>query len=236
LCQAIVRYSMKFGPTREQFAAYEKMFGFFNTRLFRSELPACLLNFSRRRRSNGFFAPQRWENGREVRHEISINPSTLKNREPIQVASTLVHEMVHLWQAEYGQPSRAGYHNREWAMKMEEVGLVPSTTGDAKGRKVGQRMTHYVADGGPFERAFQAMPAEFLLPWACEEPGITHAKLAKNKVKYSCPGCDVNVWGRPGLSISCDECRKPFVALEAVDRPPGFTMLRVVMARRTQHK
>ncbi|MBY0380087.1 MAG: SprT-like domain-containing protein [Burkholderiales bacterium] len=28
----------------------------------------------------------------------------------------------------------------------------------------------------------------------------------KKKVKYSCPSCKINVWGKAGLSISCDEC------------------------------
>jgi hypothetical protein len=120
--------------------------------------------------------------------------------------------MVHRWQQEYGHPSRTGYHNREWAAKMEEVGLVPSSTGEPGGEKVGQGITHYIAEDGPFERAFHAMPAEFLLPWACEEPAGTHLGLAKNKVRYTCPGCGANVWGKPALSISCDDCREPFEA------------------------
>jgi hypothetical protein len=87
-------------PTKAQFTAYEQMFGFFNRRLFGGGLPACLLNFSRKAKTYGFFAPQRWqhENAKEVRHEISLNPASLRTRKPIDVASTLVHEMVHLWQ------------------------------------------------------------------------------------------------------------------------------------------
>jgi predicted SprT family Zn-dependent metalloprotease len=197
-------------PTSEQFAAYEKMFAFFNAKLFGGTLPTCLLNFSRHSGSYGFFAPERWEKGREVRHEISLNPATLKSRKPIDVASTLVHEMVHLWQREYGKPSRSGYHNREWAQKMEEVGLVPSTTGDRNGRKMGQHMSHYVAQGGPFKQAFQAMPPECQLPWACEEPQYRARGRRKYKEKYTCPGCHTNVWGKPGLAISCDKCKEAF--------------------------
>ena len=198
-------------PTREQFAAYEKMFSYFNTKLFRGELPGCLLNFSRRTKTYGFFAPSRWERGRDVRHEISLNPATLKNRRPAEVAGTLVHEMVHLWQQEHGKPSRVGYHNAEWAEKMEAVGLVPSTTAAPGGAKVGQKVSHYIAKGGPFDVAFRAMPKEYALPWACEEPEAMRVKkLAKNKVKYTCPGCGTNVWGKPELAISCDACAEPF--------------------------
>jgi predicted SprT family Zn-dependent metalloprotease len=198
-------------PTRQQFAAYEQMFAYFNGRLFGGELPACLLNFSRRSKTYGFFAPSRWERGRDVRHEISLNPSTLKSRKPIEVASTLVHEMVHLWQQEHGTPSRTGYHNHEWAAKMDAVGLVPSSTALPGGARVGQKVSHYVAKGGPFEQAFRAMPKELTLPWACDEPeDVRLKKAAKNKVKYTCPGCGANVWGKPELAISCDECEERF--------------------------
>ena len=39
------------------------------------------------------------------------------------ILGTLVHEMCHQWQHELGNPSRSGYHNKEWGNKMKEVGL-----------------------------------------------------------------------------------------------------------------
>ena len=61
--------------------------------------------------------------------------------------------MAHQWQRHHGKPSRTGYHNKEWAAKMIEVGLVPSSTGEIGGKQVGQHMTHYIADGGAFAQA-----------------------------------------------------------------------------------
>src|SRR5262249_57307599 len=40
----------------------------------------------------------------------------------------LVHEMVHVWQEQYGHPASRGYHNKQWAAKMKAVGLQPSGT------------------------------------------------------------------------------------------------------------
>ncbi len=202
-------------PTREQFAAFERMFAHFNARLFGRSLPACMLNFSRAAKSSGFFAPSRWEElqgkARAAHHEISLNPSTLKFRKPIEVASTLVHEMVHLWQEENGKPSRAGYHNEEWAKKMEEVGLAPSSTGEPGGARVGQKMTHYIVKGGAFEVAYKALPSDAAFPFTCGEPTKEKKKkAAKNKVKYTCEGCGANVWGKPDLSIRCVECKEDF--------------------------
>lgn len=32
-----------------------------------------------------------------------------------------------------------------------------------------------------------------------------------NRLKYSCPGCQVSVWGKPGLRIACADCDVAFV-------------------------
>ena len=104
-------------PTRVQFNAYEQMFAYFNRTLFGGELPPVILNFSRKTRTYGFFAPERWQKDGEVKDEISLNPAWL-TRPALEVSSTLVHEMCHLWQWHFGTPSRRGYHNAEWASKM----------------------------------------------------------------------------------------------------------------------
>ena len=56
----------------------------------------------------------------ETTDEIALNPATFHDRTAEEILSTLVHEMVHLWQHHFGTPSRASYHNREWAAKMKE--------------------------------------------------------------------------------------------------------------------
>ncbi|HYK57621.1 MAG TPA: SprT-like domain-containing protein, partial [Flavisolibacter sp.] len=146
-------------------------------------------------------------------HEISINPETLNEREPKAVISTLVHEMVHLWQQDHGKPS-PGYHNKEWAAKMKEIGLQPSHTGEEGGRETGKNMTHYIVAGGPYEVAFNAMPEDFLYPFVCV-PELSadekKRKASKNKTKYTCPSCNENLWGKDSLLVQCAECEELFV-------------------------
>ena len=200
-------------PTGEQFAAYQALAQYFNERLFAGTLPPVLLNFSRKgRRTRGFFAPNRWEKGPALTHEISLNPQLLKERSPLEAAATLVHELCHLWQFVFGHPSRTGYHNQEWADKMEAIGLMPSDTGEVGGKRTGQQMTHYVISGGPFEQAFGAMSQEYLLPWISGESVARSQPRRSSKVKYTCRGCRTNVWGKPGLSLLCPLCDRPFVA------------------------
>jgi predicted SprT family Zn-dependent metalloprotease len=203
-------------PTGEQFAAYQAMAQYFNERLFGGELPPILLNFSRKgRRTRGFFAPDRWEKGGATTHEISLNPRMMPARSPVETAATLVHELCHLWQFVFGTPSRAGYHNREWARKMAAVGLMPSDTGAPGGRQTGQQVSHYVIPGGPFERAFREMPDACALPWSGREGPEPARPRRPSKVKYRCPGCRQNVWGKPGLSLVCSACDQTFIAVAA---------------------
>ena len=35
---------------------------------------------------------------------------------------------------------------------------------------------------------------------------IADSRKGKSKSKYSCYDCGYNVWGKPGLNISCDDC------------------------------
>jgi predicted SprT family Zn-dependent metalloprotease len=150
----------------------------------------------------------------------------------IDICQTLVHEMVHLWQFEFGKPSRAGYHNKEWAKKMQEVGLMPSNTGKEGGKKTGQNMSDYPIEGGVFVKAFKKMPDKIILPFKSAEKiaGISFVggteqgsegddadkpkptKPKKNKTKYTC-SCGTNIWGKPELNVICGDCEAPFKAV-----------------------
>lgn len=221
-------------PTEEQFQALNHAYQYFNQKLFENQLAGCILNFSRKRNTHGFMAPERWRRVGEKEystHEISLTPTTL-SRTPIEVFSTLVHEMAHLWQWDFGKPSRSGYHNREWANKMIEIGLMPSNTGKVGGKQTGQSMTHYIIEKGAYEQAFKAMPDKYTLPFTSLEGDImksltvnpTGGKVGKttkkptttkgrNKTKYSCPSCKVNVWGKPELNLICGTCQQNFQAV-----------------------
>ena len=115
----------------------------------------------------GFFAPERWKNnaGEKV-HEIALNTAYFHERNMIEVFQTLVHEMCHLWQHDNGKPSRSGYHNKEWADKMESIGLMPSTTFKEGGARTGQKMGDYPIQGGAFQAACEKLAASgYFIKW-----------------------------------------------------------------------
>ena len=225
-------------PTKQQFEAFENAYQYFNEVLFHYELPPVILNLSRKSKAMGFVAPFRWKAAdtestakKDHIHELSINPEILC-MDLIEVYSTLVHEQCHIWQYSCGKPSRTGYHNKEWADKMESVGLMPSSTGRAGGKRTGQNMSDYPIENGVFLRALDNMPDSYKLPFISIEgerkyksvslglPGATNIlsdeqeaepKPKKNKVKYTCPSCNVNVWGKPDLNVLCGHCESTFL-------------------------
>lgn len=217
------------GPTASQFAAYRAMFRHFNRTLFGDTLPEPLLNLSRGpQKAVAFFAPKRWKHGTpegtRTTHEISLNPRYLADGSARETAQDLVHEMCHLWQHEFGTPSRPGYHDREWSKKMLSVGLQPIDASTGKPAMSAHGMSDEVIPDGPFARAFEELPPEALLPWSCLEArrgtkqgpataepngaapaGEERPEPAKprSKVKYSCASCGANAWGKPGLMLAC---------------------------------
>lgn len=222
-------------PTKQQFEAFENAYQYFNVVLFGKALPPVILNLSRKSKAMGFVAPFRWKaadtDGQDRKsrlHELSINPEILC-MDLIEVYSTLVHEQCHIWQHTHGNPSRPGYHNKEFAEKMIEVGLMPSTTGAPGGKTVGQNMSDYPIEGGRFLAALDNLPQEFKLPFISIEGEKKYSQLTdgtgegasaegeeeppkpKNKVKYSCAGCSTNIWAKPNINVICADCQEPFV-------------------------
>jgi predicted SprT family Zn-dependent metalloprotease len=200
-------------PTVAQTSSYQSLFDFFNARLFNGELPHCVLNFSRAAKSYGFFVADIWSSSGDRAAEISLNPDHL-DRKPKESLSTLVHEMCHLWEHAVSKTApRRCYHNRQFADKMEQVGLMTSSTGEPGGKRVGQKMTHYIIEGGAYEKAFADVTPEMLLPWSTAarlDGDKEKAKRPKSKFLYTCPCCGAKAWGKPGLLLICGECEEEF--------------------------
>ena len=146
-------------PTVEAYGKLNAAYAYFNAALFAGVLPPCLITMQRRNGSYGYFCGGRFDRvtGGDHVDEIALNPAHFHARSPQEVLSTLVHEMVHLWQHHFGKPSRSGYHNREWAAKMEEVGLRSTDTGAEGGKKTGQKMSHMILEEGAFAAGCAAL-------------------------------------------------------------------------------
>lgn len=170
-------------PTTQAYSELQTAYDFFNEHLFDSMLPVCLITLQRDKRTYGFFSNAQFVNsdGKKT-DEIAMNPSYFSIRSIPDTLSTLVHEMVHLWQQHFAKPGRRGYHNKEWAEKMEEVGLPSSDTGKEGGKRTGERMSHYILEGGAFDLVCKKLlTQEFTLSWFDRFPPYTPDKTV-NKI------------------------------------------------------
>lgn len=228
-------------PTAEAYAELQAAFDHFNRELFSGSLPPCLITMQREKRSYGYFSSERFVHQHDQRttDEIAINPSYFAVIPLLEVLQTLVHEMTHAWQFHHGKPGRRGYHNKEWAEKMESIGLMPSSTGEPGGARTGEKMADYVIPGGLFMAATEKLlTQDFKISWfdrltpvqvatitdVGEGDGgdlveliTTPAADRSNRLKYRCPSCGAQAWGKPSLRLLCgvEDCNA--VALDAVD-------------------
>lgn len=200
-------------PTNETYAELVKAYDYFNAKLFNGTLTPCIITMQRHKKVYGYFWGNTWKDaaGVTVTDEIALNPDHFQKQSIAEVLSTLVHEMCHLWQHRFGKPSRSGYHNHEWAAMMQNVGLVPSSTGTEGGKRVGQKMSHYIAKGERFDNVCTALIGDgFTIPWLAltSQNEATRKKKAASKTRYTCSGCEANAWGKPELKLVCGDCCK----------------------------
>lgn len=208
-------------PTQKNYRYFQTAYDYFNKDLFHGKLPRCLITMQRKKGAYGYFHSEKWLNAdpdtksHDFTDELALNPSHFANRSASETLSTLVHEMVHVWQNHHGKPSRNGYHNREWAYKMIEIGLHPSDTGQHGGRQTGQSVSHYIIEGGLFDKSCKELIGSetFFIPYLDrpEAGEATRKKKAASKTKYTCPQCDLNAWAKPDVSLVCGSCEIPLV-------------------------
>ena len=219
------------GLTAAEYTTLQGAYDYFNVALFAASLPQVLITLQRHHRALGYFSARRFQRRGHVRqrvHEVALNPDGFTGHTDKAILSTLVHEMVHVWQQEHGHPGRGRYHNREWARKMCDIGLMPSTTGRPGGAVTGESVSHYVMEDGEFSAACSRFLNRYRLVWESAElranetsgdesrdedesrTGDDSAGPSKittqTRTKFTCPNCGLNVWAKPDALVDCHRC------------------------------
>lgn len=171
-------------PAIQAYTELQQAYDFFNVALFEKKLPDMLLTLQRGKNTYGYFAPDRFT-GESNLSELAMNPDYFGGRSLADTLSTLVHEMVHVWQHHMPDVKncRGGYHDRVWGEKMEYIGLMPSATGLPGGKKTGQQMTHYIIQGGRFQTAvYDLLKNGFSISWYDRWSSITPISKANSDI------------------------------------------------------
>lgn len=122
-------------PTSKFYGLFQYVFDHYNDALFCGTIKDCLIVVTRRKNVFGHNTRKRWFSIQDQEtDELALNPSMFIKFPLIEICQTIVHEMRHGWQYHYGKPSQEGCHNKEWANKMIDIGLMPSRTGKPGGK------------------------------------------------------------------------------------------------------
>lgn len=154
-------------PTIQTYEELQEAYDFLNERLFKGELPQCIITLQREKKTCGYYARDRFvDKDCSPVDEIALNPQHFDLDDIPAILTTLGHQMVHQWQSHFGKWSRSGYHNKQWAAKMEEIGLVPSSTGEENGARTGFKMSAYPDPNGKFTKVVtDLLTTEFTVSW-----------------------------------------------------------------------
>lgn len=192
----------------------EDLFSKFNARFYGGalQMPVIVVNSKGKRPAYGWCTCWKaWSNDEnadenEGYYEICITSEYL-NREPEEVAETMLHEMVHLYcaQNDIQDCSRSGlYHNKKYQITAEAHGLIVSKT-----EKCGWAETGFNEDA---KRFFATLNWEgFSLFRRSDEAN----KTKKSSVRvYTCPVCSAKVRATKHVNIRCMDCDEEMICLD----------------------
>ena len=144
------------------------------------------------------------------------------NREPVLIITTLLHEMVHLWNIQQGvqDTSRAGtYHNGRFKVAAESHGLIVEQ--DSKYgycvTKPTEELTALVAEkcrDGCFklERMKTYRDGTPKTTEAgCNGKERTTSRAKSSSRKYTCPMCGTVIRATKAVNVRCVDCDADFV-------------------------
>ena len=200
-------------PTLMHYKTFQDAYEYFNVTLFSNALPHVMITMQRGKAYRGYFWAEKFTGRNDdtiIINEIALNPDTFEKLSDREVLSVLVHEQAHCWQHEHGEPARKGYHDKEWAHKMKEVGLYPSSTGAQGGKETGQKVSHYIIEGGAFDKACGALLATgFKLEWnshVAASMAASKGKAAPTRAKFVCTICHQQAMAKPSARLACGAC------------------------------
>jgi len=184
-----------------------KIFRVFNTELFNGELeePIIFVQGSAKKSGYGWFTPwMSWQNadGSIQKPEIAIVAESL-NREPLDIAGTMLHEMIHLYNFTEGiKDGSDDIHNKKYKLSAEDHGLEVSKNG-----KFGWSITNFNEEGKRIAESIGINPDAFSMYRISEEQPEVEKKTT---YKYTCEGCGSKFTLKLQINAECVECGNTF--------------------------
>ena len=101
----------------------------FEFKLKFEEIPAIMID-KIGRSTYGHF--KNGHNGFGLRNEVAINETYINEQEYWRALGTLLHELLHVEEAQSGKPSKNNYHNKAFRERAESLGLIVDQCGQTQ--------------------------------------------------------------------------------------------------------
>lgn len=144
-------------------------------------------------RKRGCFWPK--HDGTGLRNVIVLNPHAHANC--LELAQTLAHEMVHMWEQHTGQPCTNNVHTDTFHERMWSIFGIRTTGADGRHTNVDDRWSIWLTE--------QDLALEtWILPGA-------DRKAPRRMWKHTCPNCGASFHARTEMDVACgnDSCFDP---------------------------
>jgi hypothetical protein len=191
------------------YAIYDKL----NDLFFDGKLPRDGVKFRLEvnSRSYGGFIPNAVIDieGKSYIHEIVLNPERVKTATPDDLA-IFVHQMCHYWQFLQDEKTEH-YHNKVWANKMLEIGIIPMSVEEGEYKTTGMTIRkNFPIPNGNFVEKVREHQKELDFSFLSLGRPASKAPNENTRVKYSCPNpkCEqkLSLYCVPNKKINCGSC------------------------------
>lgn len=142
------------------------------------------------------------ENDEQSLYEINIDPRWFYERSAVDIAGTLLHEMVHYNNKMLCIKDCSGNsHNKKFKEAAESVGLIVM-----KGKGVGFGITSLSPERAEYIEQ-KVEPNESVFEYFRADVKKEEKKPKKKNIfKYTCPKCGMEAKGKRDLNIKCGTC------------------------------
>lgn len=183
---------------------FEELYDNFNKMYFGNSLPPCVITIQEDSTRVGAYgwctSKPMWKDCNTDYYEINMCAEH-NSRSVSDVASTLLHEMVHLYNIKHEIPdvSRGGtYHNKRFKESAELHHLI---VGEKD--KYGYHSTTLDKEAKDYVLAFFGQIHLHRL----SDPKVPKVRKPSSTRKYICPFCDISVRATKEVKILCYECQ-----------------------------
>lgn len=200
----------KIATMSELQAALQSAFNAINRDYYGGELEKAVITVKEGKNKNAFGwieLAKNWNQNGTKRHEINIAGDYLGERTVRQTITTLMHEMVHLYNIQNGikDTTRSGiYHNKNFKKTAEEHGLEVEQV-----NQIGWCRTTPTPETAKWiDENIPIKSFGIFKQVATKDPATGNDKKKQSYRKYICPECGLIVRATKDCRIACIECKK----------------------------